>query len=75
MHRGRARPEAQGMHRVQARRHTVALRTQRGLSQLAFSGRIGAHALAVGTHRMTIIATDAAGNRSKPTVLMFSITR
>ena len=46
-----------------------------GLSQLAFSGRIGAHALAVGTHRMTIIATDAAGNRSKPTVLMFSITR
>ena len=35
-----------------------------GLSSLKFSGRIGRKALAVGTHRITALASDAAGNQS-----------
>jgi hypothetical protein len=44
-----------------------------GARQIAFSGRLGAKALAPGSYRVTLIATDAAGNRSRPHRLSFTI--
>jgi hypothetical protein len=47
----------------------------RGPGSIAFSGRIGRRALKIGTHRMTLSAKDAAGNRSKRLVATFRIVR
>ena len=44
-----------------------------GAQQIPFSGRLGAKALPLGTYRVTLIATDAAGNRSAPRRLSFTI--
>jgi hypothetical protein len=38
---------------------------------IAFSGRIGKRALARGTYRATLTATDPAGNRSAPRRVRF----
>jgi hypothetical protein len=46
-----------------------------GKNSLAFSGRIGKKALAVGTYRLTLTAKDAAGNASQPRTLTFTIVR
>ena len=46
-----------------------------GAGAVAFSGRISRRALPRGTHRITLVATDAAGNRSLPVRLTFRIVR
>ena len=46
-----------------------------GPVSIAFSGRVGKRALAVGRHRMTLSATDPAGNASKGSTLSFRIVR
>src|SRR4051812_10813130 len=46
-----------------------------GAVSIAFSGRIGKRALAVGRHRMTLVATDPAGNASKRATLSLRIVR
>jgi hypothetical protein len=52
------------------RRHRPA-----GRNSVAFSGRIRSKALARGTYRATITATDAAGNRSAPRTAIFTIVK
>lgn len=42
----------------------VARNRRRGDNRVSFSGRVGAHPLGPGRYRMTLVATDAAGNRS-----------
>jgi hypothetical protein len=46
-----------------------------GANRIPFSGRIGRRALAGGSYRATITATDAAGNRSRPRRAVFRIVR
>lgn len=46
-----------------------------GANSVAFSGRIGSKALALGSYRLTLSAADAAHNRSKATVLAFTIVK
>lgn len=46
-----------------------------GASTVAFSGRIDKRALALGAYRLTLVATDAAGNASAPRRLAFTIVR
>jgi DNA-binding beta-propeller fold protein YncE len=48
---------------------------QAGQNTVKFSGRIGRRALKPGRYRVTIIATDAAGNRSKPRRATFTVVR
>ncbi len=54
---------------------TLTRSGQAGLNSLNFTGRIGHRALKPGTYRVTISATDAAGNTSKPKTLAFRIVR
>ena len=58
-------------------RHTLAGTLRRtgvaGRNALAFSGRIGTRKLSPGAYQMTLVSTDAAGNRSKPTRFAFVI--
>jgi hypothetical protein len=42
---------------------------------LPFRGRVGRRKLRQGRHRATIVATDAAGNRSRPRRLTFRVVR
>ncbi|HVP03718.1 MAG TPA: PKD domain-containing protein [Solirubrobacteraceae bacterium] len=44
-----------------------------GSRSLTFSGRLGRKALAKGGYRVSVTATDAAGNRSKPRVASFNV--
>lgn len=44
-----------------------------GAGSIALSGRINRRALPRGVHRLTLIATDGAGNRSRPVRLSFRI--
>jgi hypothetical protein len=46
-----------------------------GRNVVRFSGRIGIKALPRGRHRVTVSATDTAGNRSKPKRTSFTIVR
>jgi CSLREA domain-containing protein len=47
-----------------------------GKNTKTFSGRIGKHKrLSVGRYRVTLVAADAAGNRSKPVMLAFRVVR
>jgi photosystem II stability/assembly factor-like uncharacterized protein len=46
-----------------------------GPARVAFSGRIGRRALRPARYRMKLVASDAAGNRSKALVLRFRIVR
>jgi hypothetical protein len=46
-----------------------------GANRIAFRGRIGRRALAVGSYRATVTATDDAGNRSRPRRANFRIVR
>jgi uncharacterized delta-60 repeat protein len=48
-------------------------RLTRGANLLSYTVRTGRTKLARGRYRMTLVATDAAGNRSKPVSLSFSI--
>lgn len=44
-----------------------------GHGQLALSGRVGRRPLAPGRYRLSVTATDAAGNVSKPSSLSFAV--
>jgi hypothetical protein len=46
-----------------------------GANRKKFSGRIGKRALRPGRYRATLVATDAAGNHSRPKRLAFRIVR
>jgi len=46
-----------------------------GKASIALSGRIGRRALRPGKYRMRVVATDAAGNASRPATATFSIVR
>ena len=46
-----------------------------GTNTIAFSGRVGRRALAAGSYRATIVATDAASNRSRPRSAKFTVVR
>ena len=47
----------------------------RGINTIRFTGRIGRRALRAGRYRAVIRATDAAGNRSAPSLTRFRIVR
>jgi hypothetical protein len=53
----------------------VRTHTTRGPNRIRFSGRYGHKRLARGTYGATVTATDAAGNRSKPHSLTFTVVR
>ena len=40
---------------------------------IAFDGRVSGRKLAVGTHRLVLVARDAAGNASKPVTVRFTV--
>jgi len=48
-------------------------RTTRGANLIAFTGRTAKKTLKPGRYRMTLVATDAAGRRSAPVTLSFSV--
>ncbi len=54
---------------------TLTRRIAKGANRIALSGRIGRRALPRGPHRLTLVAIDAAGNRSRATRLAFRIVR
>lgn len=58
------------------RSHTLTRRgTVRGANRIAYSGRVGRRALGPGRYRATLVATDPAGNRSKPAAVSFAVVR
>jgi hypothetical protein len=57
------------------KRGTLVRTDKSGANSLKFTGRIGRRALKPGRYRVTITATDAAGNSSKPKTLSFTIVR
>lgn len=62
--------------RVRFRKVGVLRRAGRlGLNRVPFNGRIGSRKLRRGRYRATIVATDAAGNRSKPKRLRFKVRK
>ena len=65
--------------RVKAGRRRAAGTLRRsgaaGANRVRFSGRIGRRALPAGRYRLTVRATDAAGNRSKARSATFRIAR
>jgi hypothetical protein len=56
-------------------RATLTFRTQSGKDKLPFAGTVSGSKLKLGTYTLTITATNAAGKRSKPHSLTFTITR
>ena len=46
-----------------------------GAVSVAFAGKVGKRKLPAGRYTATLVATDAAGNASKPATLSFTITR
>jgi streptogramin lyase len=54
---------------------TLTRTSHAGKNNVKFSGRIGKKALKVGKYRLTIIASDAAGNKSKPKSLNFRVVK
>jgi hypothetical protein len=56
-------------------RGTLTRRGLAGLNSLKFTGRLGRRALPRGAYRFAIVATDAAGNRSKPVRVAFTVVK
>ena len=54
---------------------TLTRRIAAGAGRIRLSGRIGRRRLAKGRYRLTLIATDATGNRSRPVRLRFTILK
>jgi hypothetical protein len=52
---------------------TLSRRSVQGLNTVAFSGRVGRKKLKPARYRMTLVAVDAAGNRSVPRRLSFRV--
>jgi hypothetical protein len=50
-------------------------RAPAGPSSLKFTGRIGRKSLAVGTHRVTAVAADGAGNKSRSRQVTIKIVK
>jgi streptogramin lyase len=74
--RGRCRTGARSGKRCKTWKSAGRSLTRQGLqgpNSIAFSGRLGRKALAKGSYRALITATDAAGNRSKTVTLSFAI--
>jgi virginiamycin B lyase len=74
--RGRCRAGARSGKRCKLWKSTGRSLTRQGLqgpNSIAFSGRLGRKALAIGAYRALITATDAAGNRSRTAALGFAI--
>ena len=69
--RNRSRPRCKRY--VSPRR--FAAQAVAGANRKRFSGRIGKRPLRPGRYRATLVATDAAGNRSKPKRLTFRVVR
>jgi len=68
---------ARGLRRARCtaykRRGALRRRAVAGPNTVAFSGRLGRRALPVGRYRARLVATDAAGNRSKAATTRFRI--
>jgi streptogramin lyase len=54
---------------------SLGYRALKGANRFAFSGRVGGHSLKPGEYRLTLVATDAAGNGSVPAKLPFTIAQ
>ena len=54
---------------------TLTRRVPAGRSRVTFSGRLGRRALHRGSHRAGLVATDAAGNRSRVKRVKFRVVR
>ena len=67
----RSRPRCTRWVRVGA----LTRRVPAGESRVTFSGRLGRRALHRGSHRAVLVATDAAGNRSRPARVKFRVVR
>ncbi len=69
-------PRRHHSHKVRYRRDGVLVRSLKaGTAHISFSGRLGHRRLAVGVHRLTLVARDAAGNVSKRVTLSFTVLR
>jgi Tol biopolymer transport system component len=53
----------------------VRTKTKAGANRVRFTGRVGRKALRPGRYRATLVATDAAGNRSAPRRVKFRVVR
>ena len=54
----------------------ITARGRAGANRLRFQGRLtGTRRLAPGSYRLTLIATDPAGNRSRPATARFTLLR
>ena len=56
-------------------RGTLTRSAVAGPNRLAFTGRLGRKALPRGKYRFALVAVDAAGNRSKPTRVAFTVVK
>ncbi len=54
---------------------TVTRRIRSGDGAVALSGRVGKKRLAAGSYRLTLVASDGAGNRSKPVRISLTIVK
>jgi hypothetical protein len=54
---------------------TLTRRIKAGAGKVALTGRIGRKPMAAGKYRATLVATDAAGNRSKRVIVKFTIVK
>jgi hypothetical protein len=52
-----------------------ARRSKKGKTATKFSGLIGKTSLSPGRYRLTLVATDAAGNASKAVTVKFTVAR
>jgi virginiamycin B lyase len=52
---------------------SLSFKATAGANRFAFSGRVAGHTLKPGGYRLTLVATDAAGNGSAPAKLAFTI--
>ena len=73
--RGKCSPTARARKRctIVKRAGTLTRALQAGAAKIAFSGRLGTRKLAAGSYRLTLVATDAAGNRSAARTLRFTL--
>ncbi len=51
----------------------LSYKASAGAGRFPFAGRVAGHALKPGAYRLTLVATDAAGNSSAPAKLSFTI--
>jgi hypothetical protein len=54
---------------------TLRRAAKAGTTTLRFTGRLNGRALPAGRYRLVVVATDAAGNRSRPKTLGFTVVR